>query len=376
MRVLYFCQSVDGMDGWATYTKQLADGMRRRGHEVRICTTQAQTGDLRLPPPLQMLSRPWKALFLARSVAALCRTWKPDVLHVTVEPYALMSSFLPQNLRERMILTIHGSYGIRPLQERRTRFLALRSYRAIHRFITVSRYTKEIVTAELRRRGRDTDGETFAGRTTVIHNAVPLPAPLPPKAPKEMKIILCVGGIKPRKGILEAVKACSAYKRTYGTSFRFLAVGKLGDENYVREVRTCMAEEGLQEHVTLTGPVSHEELERLYSEADLFLMPAKTTPTTFEGFGIVFLEANSRGVPCIGPRESGAAEAIDEGVSGFRVDPTNPQKIAQRIHQILDEGAIDPSHCVAWAQEHNLDTQVREVEAVYKSLDEPSQGGA
>jgi phosphatidyl-myo-inositol dimannoside synthase len=109
-------------------------------------------------------------------------------------------------------------------------------------------------------------------------------------------------------------------------------------------------------------------LERFYGEADLFLMPAKTTLTTFEGFGIVFLEANARGVPCIGPQRSGAAEAIAEGRSGFRVDPRDPLQIAERMHRILDEHAIDPSHCVAWAREHSLEAQLQAVENVYASL--------
>ena len=50
----------------------------------------------------------------------------------------------------------------------------------------------------------------------------------------------------------------------------------------------------------------------------------------FEGFGLVFLEANAKGMPCIGSINCGAEEAILNGKTGYIVDPYNFKEVAQK----------------------------------------------
>ena len=56
-----------------------------------------------------------------------------------------------------------------------------------------------------------------------------------------------------------------------------------------------------------------------------------------EGFGIVFLEANACGVPVIGGRSGGAPDAVQDGASGFLVDPNDVEEIAGRILLLLED---------------------------------------
>jgi glycosyltransferase involved in cell wall biosynthesis len=63
---------------------------------------------------------------------------------------------------------------------------------------------------------------------------------------------------------------------------------------------------GLTERIRFLGYVSDAELEKLYDEAHLFLMPA------VQGYGIPAIEAISRGLPVLLHRESGVSDILLE----------------------------------------------------------------
>ncbi len=59
---------------------------------------------------------------------------------------------------------------------------------------------------------------------------------------------------------------------------------------------------------------------------DLFVMPSR-----FEGFGIAFVEALIRGLPCIGRRACAMPEIIDEASGGRLVDTEDPHELAELV---------------------------------------------
>ena len=69
--------------------------------------------------------------------------------------------------------------------------------------------------------------------------------------------------------------------------------------------------------------------------ADLFVMLSREEPPDVEGFGLVFLEAAAFGLPSVGGRSGGIPDAIDEGKSGWLVDPCNIEAIATTIIDVL-----------------------------------------
>jgi phosphatidylinositol alpha-1,6-mannosyltransferase len=91
---------------------------------------------------------------------------------------------------------------------------------------------------------------------------------------------------------------------------------------------------GVGSAVTLTGFVSTERLRALYTRAAMFAMPSRG-----EGFGLVYLEAMSYGLPCIGSIHDAAGEIIDDGMTGVLVDQTDTRELSDSIVQLLqDEG--------------------------------------
>jgi phosphatidylinositol alpha-1,6-mannosyltransferase len=89
---------------------------------------------------------------------------------------------------------------------------------------------------------------------------------------------------------------------------------------------------GLDGSVVFTGFVPDADLPALYDAAALFAMPSRG-----EGFGLVYLEAMSRGLACIGSVHDAAGEIIQDGVTGFLVNQDDPAQLADRIIALLED---------------------------------------
>ena len=92
---------------------------------------------------------------------------------------------------------------------------------------------------------------------------------------------------------------------------------------------------GLGEHVEFAGFVTDTVLQSHYARADLFILTSSIIPDSHEGFGIVYLEAAASGVPSLAARLAGAAEAVEEGVSGLFVEEPTTEALEQALHRFL-----------------------------------------
>src|SRR5439155_23518747 len=91
--------------------------------------------------------------------------------------------------------------------------------------------------------------------------------------------------------------------------------------------------------VRLVGRVDDERLPSLYGCADVFAMLCRSRwgGLEQEGFGIVFLEAASCGVPQVAGDSGGAVEAVADGRTGLVVDrPHDAAAAAATIGRLLD----------------------------------------
>jgi glycosyltransferase involved in cell wall biosynthesis len=80
----------------------------------------------------------------------------------------------------------------------------------------------------------------------------------------------------------------------------------VGTGSQVEEMRLLAEGLGLGQRVRFHGYVGDNDLDALYAEAHLFLMPA------VQGYGIPAVEALARGVPVLLHRESGVSDILLE----------------------------------------------------------------
>ena len=150
-------------------------------------------------------------------------------------------------------------------------------------------------------------------------------------------LVVCAARLVARKGQDQLIAAWPAVQSAVPGA-RLLIVG---DGKHRGALEKAVAERGLGDAVTFTGPVTWASIPPYFDAADVFAMPSRTRLAGLEpeGLGIVFLEAASCGKPVIVGRSGGAPDAVDDGVTGFVVDPTSPDEIAARTVELLTDPA-------------------------------------
>jgi phosphatidyl-myo-inositol dimannoside synthase len=84
--------------------------------------------------------------------------------------------------------------------------------------------------------------------------------------------------------------------------------------------------------IRFLGFVSPALLDACYQRASVFALPSRG-----EGFGLVYLEAMARGLPCIGSRQDAAVDVIVDGSTGHLVEQTDTGALAARIVELLSD---------------------------------------
>lgn len=158
------------------------------------------------------------------------------------------------------------------------------------------------------------------------------------------KILLTITRLVPRKGI-DTVLMALAHIRKEIPDIHHLIVGDGPDRS---RLENLAKELSLTEQVTFTGRIPYEMLNRYYNLGDLFVMPSRTRIPDVEGFGIVFLEANSCGLPVIGSDSGGIPSAILHGETGLIIPEGDAGILARetirlfkdekRMHKLGDQG--------------------------------------
>lgn len=78
-----------------------------------------------------------------------------------------------------------------------------------------------------------------------------------------------------------------------------------------------------------------EEMPQILAAYDIFLMPS-----LWEGFGLVLIEAMSKGVPVVASRVSAIPEVVSEEETGLLVPPRDAEALARALRRLLDDRAL------------------------------------
>lgn len=124
-------------------------------------------------------------------------------------------------------------------------------------------------------------------------------------------------------------------------------VGQGNDKNRLMEKA---AECGLSEYVCFHGFLNDIDLQNLYIEADVFVMPSRTLITksvnTGEGFGIVFLEAANYQTALIGAASSGSDDIIIDGYNGYRIDADSTNDLVSTLRKYYRDRKLCAQHAL------------------------------
>ncbi|MBC5801672.1 MAG: glycosyltransferase family 4 protein [Candidatus Eremiobacteraeota bacterium] len=123
--------------------------------------------------------------------------------------------------------------------------------------------------------------------------------------------------------------------------FRWVVIGGGDDLEFYR---TNVTRTGLGTYMQFASEASDEQLAEAYAGCDLFALLSREEKTEkgimAEGYGIVYVEANSYGKPALGLRYGGVPDAIIHERTGVLVDRDDATLIADAIERlIVDDSA-------------------------------------
>jgi glycosyltransferase involved in cell wall biosynthesis len=149
-------------------------------------------------------------------------------------------------------------------------------------------------------------------------------------APRHPPTVLTVARMYPRKRLEDLLAAAAVLRER----IRDLRVRIVGGGPEAARLRGLHARLRLGDTVRLLGDVSAATLAVEYMGADCFCLPS-----TQEGFGIVFLEAMTAGLPIVACRAAAVPEVVMDGETGMLVPPRDPDALARALESVLGDAA-------------------------------------
>ena len=151
---------------------------------------------------------------------------------------------------------------------------------------------------------------------------------------RDVPTILFLSNLLPKKGASTLLDACVVLKRR-ALSFHCTFYGAESDEITSERFASLVADRQLQDCVEFRGPVEGEEKKAAFNEADIFVLP-----TQEDVFPLVLIEAMSAGLPVVSSDIGGIPEIVVEGKTGFLVQATSVEELANRLGLLLVEAEL------------------------------------
>ena len=142
------------------------------------------------------------------------------------------------------------------------------------------------------------------------------------------KVIMTTAMLRPgvkTSGVRRVIDSCVALKER-GHDIILIVIGDGTN-------RSLLEEEGkqrLQNRILFLGKIPRHELYRYYSAADVFAFPGIE-----ESLGMVYLEAQSAGLPVVALKDWGAREAVIHNETGLLSSAQEPDNFTKDIEQLL-----------------------------------------
>ncbi|NDJ54596.1 MAG: glycosyltransferase family 4 protein [Chloroflexi bacterium] len=141
--------------------------------------------------------------------------------------------------------------------------------------------------------------------------------------------LVFVGNLIERKGLHTLIDALAQLD---APSYMLTVVGSpTVDHDYAARVKNLVQSHGLTERIRWTGAIADSAaLGRLLVEQDVLVVPS-----SYEGYGIVYLEGMGFGLPAIGTTGGAAHEIIRPG-TGFLIEPGDSQTLAEHLSSLIN----------------------------------------
>ncbi|MDN5819536.1 MAG: glycosyltransferase [bacterium] len=371
------------INGVATFSRNLAQGLAARGHEVLVIAPSQigkryneQDGDYEIrrtasvPFPFYQNFR--ISITPQKEVKKIINDFGPDIIHIQMlmwigqaamrygnkygVPIVSTNHAMPENLMDNMRLLAPVarpiSYMLKEYGARfhsKADFVTMPTQSAIDLFSTSDRMS---VPLEAVSNGIDLSRFKPTKAPSAIYEKFDLP--------KNKKIVGYVGRLDAEKHLNILVEA---FNQLHDQQSHLLIVG---DGTEIERLRNLSEILGISDRVTLTGRVSDEDLVSLHKVPDVFCMPS---PAELQS--IATLESMASGKPVVAVDAGALSELCQDERNGFLCEKDDIERIARSVDRLLSDDDMRQkfaAESLVIAKTHNLDETLDRFTKIYESL--------
>ena len=313
------------LGGIQTYARELIDGMRDNGNDVRVCVCDPE----QLLASLRLLDRvPWPYTWqrfyhwrrfplqdyrfhnaIRRLLREEVREFRPDIVHC-------LHVYFGAAVLDGLIPSVITTYGLEvdnspPIQ---------RAFTAVHAIHSISHFTAELVRKV---------SPASLGKVSVIPWGVR--EPLLERSSRKTYDLVTVGRLVTRKNLDTVLLALEEMPEV-----RYAIAG---DGPELEPLKALALAKRLKK-VTFMGSIAEEKKWQLLLECSLFIMCPRQDEHDVEGLGLVYYEAHRCGLPVIAARAGGVPDAV--GDAGILVtNSVDVREVRSAIRKALDPETYD-----------------------------------
>ena len=304
--------SLDTLSGGYLYDRKLVEYLRDQGDTVEI------------------ISLPWRN-YAAHLTDNFHFRLPPD-LDLLIQDELNHPSLLTANARPRVYPVISLVHHLRCSEQRPAwgnwfyRIIEKRYLESVDGFIFNSQTTKNVVNGLI---GNGRPNVVACPPTDRFGNGISEKEVIARTREQGPLRILFLGNVIQRKGLHTLLEAISYQPAAFSLD---VVGGLTAEPGYAREMQEKSQVSDLKSTVFFHGPLDHQPLIERLKSAHLLAVPS-----SYEGFGIVYLEGMAFGLPAIGTTAGAASEIISDGENGFLIPPDDAKTLAERLSMLAND---------------------------------------
>lgn len=289
-----------------------------------------------------------------KTVASYLRSKKADYLIAgQILPIGTVLYFLSYLFHFRYAVVFHGMDLSLALSGRK-KFLSKAICRRADKIICANTYTANLLKESW---------PNLASKVSVVNPGVEVPSELlrqaveikdKPEFIKGKKILLSLGRLVRRKGIDKTLAALALLAKEHSSEewyqkIVYVIVGAGPEEAYLKAEVSRFTQElaaidpDFSKKVVFLGAINEEEKWFWLKNCDILVMPSRNISGDFEGFGIVYLEANLMAKPVIAGASGGVSDAVINNETGLLINPEEEGAIALAIESLVKDEKLSSS---------------------------------
>lgn len=144
----------------------------------------------------------------------------------------------------------------------------------------------------------------------------------------ERRVVMTTAMLRPgvkTTGVIKVIDSCAELRKR-GHDLILIVIG----DGVNRSIIEQQGREKLSDNILFLGKIPRHELYRYYSAADVFAFPGIE-----EALGMVYLEAQSAGLPVVAFNNWGAKEAVIQNETGLLSSAERPEAFTQDIETLI-----------------------------------------